>query len=139
LAPAELPEMSSDKIASSDFIDVTTKLFGSLLHIERTQLKRMDNFCQNPPHFELVERVGKYGHCCGYEEKLKMSKEGRKRLKDLADTSTEKSQTETDDMDNKKSELKTKILYLLAHYHKYGYDFKYKIICGGLILLLSLS
>jgi hypothetical protein len=53
-----------------------------------------------------------------------MSKEGRKRLKELAETT----QGETNDMDNKKAELKAKMLYLLAHYHKYGFNFINNII-----------
>jgi hypothetical protein len=109
LTSAQLPEMSSDTSVSSDLLlDVATNVFEC--QIEKWQLERMDNFCQNPPHFELVELVDEHGHCCGYE-KLKMSKEGRKRLEVLADLPAETIQ------DNKKAESKAKMLYLLAHYH----------------------
>jgi hypothetical protein len=114
--PTQLPEMSSTYTSvSADFIDVITNRFEQLLQIESCQLERLDTFCQNPPHFELDELFDENGHSWGYEDKLKMSKEGRKRLEEVAETTLQ----ETDNMDNKKAELKAKMLYLLAHYNMY--------------------
>lgn len=118
LTPTQLPEMSSDTRVSPELIDMTTKVFECFLQIERTQLERMENFCNNPPYFELVELIDTDGLWCGYEEKLELSEEGQKRLKELAEAKASHEKTDNIKIENEKAELKAKMFYLLAHYHK---------------------
>ncbi|KAI3413746.1 hypothetical protein GPALN_011227 [Globodera pallida] len=111
ILPPKLPEICSDIRVPSDFADLLIKAFDHLLEVDETQLRCLDEMLQNPFRLELEEKFDSDGLCCGYEERLQMSEEGKLRLENLTKIGNAEGETNTF------SEFSAKCVYLLAYFH----------------------
>uniref|UniRef100_A0A914H4U5 Uncharacterized protein n=1 Tax=Globodera rostochiensis TaxID=31243 RepID=A0A914H4U5_GLORO len=111
ILPPKLPEICSDIRVPSDFADLLIKAFDHLLEVDETQLRCLDEMLQSPFRLELEEKFDSDGLCCGYEERLQMSEEGKVRLENLTKIGNAEGEANTF------SEFSAKCVYLLAYFH----------------------